>query len=115
MSPTALAGAHEDDAAPFTLTVALPPGVAAVTVDRRGVTLGSRGGFEAAWVTGGERGLPADDRVRSLEEFRGRVLRHLDALYRAEGGAAASTAMLNLASHQLVDDLRGWAHLNESD
>lgn len=106
MSRTARPGASDDDAAPFTLTVVLPPGVASVTVDRRDVALGSRGGFDAAWVTGGNP-------VLSLEEFRARVLRHLDVLYRAGGGAAASTAMLNLASHQLVDDLRGWARLNE--
>lgn len=106
MSRDARPALKGDDAEPFTLTVALAPGVADVTVDRRDVALGSRGGFEAAWVT-------TDATVVSLEAFRTRVLRHLGALYRAGGGAAAPTAMLNLASHQLLDDLRGWARLNE--
>jgi hypothetical protein len=91
--------------------VRTPLGVCAVTLSRIGLDLGDRGGFEARWAEDREsRGCEGE--VLALESFRERVKAHLRAVYRAQHGRDPSAAALNLASHQLVDDLIGWSRLN---
>lgn len=87
--------------------VALPLGTAAVKLDRRGLSLGERGGFEARWVAGAGAAL-------ALEDFRKLVKAHLQEVYRQQEGSEPSNVTLNLASHQFVDDLVGWSKLNAS-
>lgn len=90
---------------PFTRRVRLPLGVVEVRVDRRGMATGDRGGFEARW---------ADDPGEPLERdaFRAEVKTHLRAVAEAEVGRTPTGPTLNLAAHQLVDDVEGWTHLN---
>ncbi|ADI13968.1 hypothetical protein [Truepera radiovictrix] len=89
--------------------VRTPLGVCAVTLSRRGLGLGDRGGFEARWAGDDER---QGGEVLGLEPFRERVKVHLQAVYRAQHGRDPGAVALNLASHQLVDDLVGWSRLN---
>lgn len=94
------------DTAPFSCVVALPLGRVAVTVDRRGLALSARGGFEAHW---------AEDRPGSdlaPEAFRLRVREHLRRVARHEEGREPAGIVLNLAAHQLLDDVQGWCRLN---
>lgn len=85
-----------------------PLGRVRVRLVREGLVLSERGGFEAAWVQGGE----PETEVLSLEAFRSLVKSRLRALYVEEHGFAPNTVTLNLASHQLVDDVLGWTKLN---
>lgn len=87
--------------------VRTPLGVCEVTLEREGLALGDRGGFEARWVAGYDE---AD--VLGLEAYRRVVKSYLAALYRAEHGRDPGGVTLNLASHQLIDDLTGWTKLN---
>lgn len=88
--------------------VRTPLGVCVVTLERTGLGLGDRGGFEAQWVETSE----GASSLLSLETFRERVKRYLKALYREQNGRDPGAVALNLASHQLVDDLVGWTKLN---
>jgi hypothetical protein len=94
-----------DPADPFVCRVALPLGTVEVRVDRRGLGLGDRGGFDARWADGGGEPFTA-------EAFRLRAREHLRAIERGERGRAAPKVALNLASHQLLEDVGGWCHLN---
>lgn len=89
--------------------VRTPQGVCQVTLERWGLALEARGGFDAVWAAPG--GVVLDDAL-SLEAYRLVVKAHLGAVYRAQHGTAPGSVALNLASHQLLDDLRGWAQLN---
>ena len=93
--------------APLEHLVKAPLGIVAVTLDRRGVGLGGRGGFEARWALpeefGGELGL---------EPYRRVVKAHLKEVYLEEEKREPPGITLNLASHQLIDDLTGWTKLN---
>lgn len=87
--------------------VRTPLGVCEVTLQREGLALDERGGFEARWAEadlGGE--------AMELESYRRLVKTHLGGLYREQHGRDPGGVMLNLASHQLVDDLVGWTKLN---
>lgn len=86
-------------------TVSLPLGVVNVRLERRGLTLVERGGFEAAWSLDTATGL---DR----EAYRAIVKAHLHDVYLAKEGREPSSIPLNLASHQLLDDIEGWTKLN---
>ena len=94
--------------APLTHLVKAPLGIVAVTLDRRGVGLGERGGFEARWASQDE----ADEEVLGLEPYRRVVKAHLKEVYLEEEGREPPGITLNLASHQLIDDLTGWTKLN---
>ena len=86
-------------------------GVVRVTLDRVDVDLGERGGFEARWAT--DYGETYDENeVLGLEAYQAVVKRYLAELYQNRHGRAPGTVTLNLASHQLIDDLSGWAKLN---
>ena len=87
--------------------VRTPFGVCAVTLERQGLDLGDRGGFDAAWAD-----TYAEAEVLSLEDFRRLVRTYLAELYRAQHGRDPGSVTLNLASHQLIDDLTGWTKLN---
>ena len=87
--------------------VHLPLGVVLVKLDRRGLGLGERGGFEARWADS-EMG------VMGLEAYRAVVKEHLKEVYRQQEGGEPGNITLNLASHQLIDDLVGWGKLNAS-
>ena len=85
--------------------VVLPSGHAHVTLDRRGLDLGERGGFEARWAEHEGEGV-------TLEAYRDVVKVHLREVYRERTGSEPGGVTLNLASHQLIDDLVGWSRLN---
>jgi hypothetical protein len=78
-------------------------GVAEIVLDRQGLELSDRGGFEAKWVDG--PGI-------SLESFEGVVKTYLNMLYKNRYGEDAARITLNLAAHQLLDDIVGWSKLN---
>jgi hypothetical protein len=102
--------AMSDPATPFACRVAFPLGSVVVRVDRRDLGLGDRGGFDAHWDdTPGDvqGGAPL-----TLEAFRLRLRSHLQAIERCERGREAPKVALNLASHQLLDDVGGWCRLN---
>ena len=86
-------------------------GVVQVTLNRVDLDLGERGGFEACWAAD-YGGTYDENEVLGLEAYRAVVKLYLDELYRHRHGRAPGTVTLNLASHQLVDDLGGWAKLN---
>ena len=86
--------------------VRLPLGKVIVELERSTLGLGERGGFEASW---------ADDEAEpsiSAEDYRKLVKIYLAETYVAQNGRAPSKVTLNLASHQLLDDLIGWSKLN---
>ena len=82
-------------------------GVVRVTLDRNELDLGERGGFEACWAEN-----YGEHEVLGLEAYRAVVKLYLAELYQNRHGRAPGTVTLNLASHQLTDDLGGWAKLN---
>ena len=90
---------------PLEHLVRLPLGVVLVKLERRGLSLGERGGFEARWAE--EKG-----EVLGLEPYRKIVKEHLREIYRRQEGGEPGGVTLNLASHQLIDDLVGWSKLN---
>jgi len=67
--------------------------------------LGRRGGFEAQWEM-------TEKDMLSPEEYRKRAKAHLKDVYRLQEGSEPPNITLNLASHQLLDDLIGWTKLN---
>lgn len=87
--------------------VRTPLGVAAVKLEREALDLGERGGFEAHWASGFD-----ETEVVGLEAYQGVVKRYLAELYRRRHGRDPGGVTLNLASHQLLDDLTGWTKLN---
>ena len=94
--------------APLEHSVKAPLGVVVVTLDRRGIGLGERGGFEARWAS-----QEVDKReVLELEAYRRVVKAHLKEVYLDEEKREPPGITLNLASHQLIDDLTGWTKLN---
>jgi hypothetical protein len=101
----------DNDEQPLVHLIRLPLGDAIVTLDRRGLALDARGGFEARW---------ADARARQTleviqpEAYRAIVKDHLNTVYKTLRQRDAPTVSLNLASHQLIDDLIGWSKLNAS-
>ena len=87
--------------------VRTPLGVCTVTLERRGLDLSDRGGFGAAWADACDK-----NEVMGLEDYRRLVKTYLAELYRARHGRDPGSVTLNLASHQLIDDLTGWTKLN---
>ncbi len=87
--------------------VRTPFGVCAVTLERQGLDLSDRGGFSAEWVD-----TYAEAEVLTLDDFRRLVKAQLEELYRAQHRSDPGSITLNLASHQLIDDLTGWTKLN---
>ncbi len=107
---TGAVGAH-----PIERIVAFPLGRVHVAVDRRGLALGARGGFDARWASGDAPPDPRDASAlpeRDREAFRLEVRAHLRAVARLETGRSPTRPSLNLAAHQLVDDVEGWTRLN---
>ena len=86
-------------------------GVVRVTLNRTDLDLGERGGFEARWAENYDEDYDENE-VLGLEAYRAVVKTYLAELYQTRHGRAPGTITLNLASHQLVDDLSGWAKLN---
>ena len=86
--------------------VKLPLGMVRVRLERQGLGLGERGGFEAQWAEEDEgAGLES-------EAYREIVKTHMATVYKRETGRSPAKISLNLASHQLMDDLIGWSKLN---
>lgn len=87
--------------------VRLPLGSVRVALERRGLALSERGGFEARWAEGqgGADFLEPD-------AFRLAARALLSEAYREREGREAPATALNLASHQLLEDLVGWSKLN---
>lgn len=88
--------------------VALPPGLAEVRLNRWGLDLAERGGFDAVWAEEAELARE----VLTLEAYRLLAKRHLREVYRSAHGRDPAATLLNLASHALSDDLVGWSKLN---
>lgn len=78
-----------------------------MSLNRRDLDLGERGGFEAAWAS--EQMMPD---LLEPEAYRNLAKAHLNRVYRERHGRNAPKISLNLASHQLLDDLVGWSKLN---
>ena len=95
------------DQVPLVHFVKLPLGSVVVTLDRRGMGLGERGGFEAQWASQGE-----NEQMLGLEAYRRIVKAHLKEVYLEEEKREPPKITLNLASHQLIDDITGWTKLN---
>jgi hypothetical protein len=89
----------------LTHVVKLPLGVVVVGLNRNGMELADRGGFEVRW---------AEDDTQALtpEEYRGIVKTHLRDVYKVQTGQEPPSITLNLASHQVMDDITGWSKLN---
>ena len=87
--------------------VRTPLGVCEVSLAREGLDLDARGGFEARWAAG-----YSEAEVVGLEDYRRLVKAYLADLYKARHGQEPGGVTLNLASHQLIDDLVGWTKLN---
>lgn len=85
-------------------SVQLPLGVAEITLDRRGLDLADRGGFEARWVE--------DAEAMDLESYRKLVKNYLNEGYRERYKQDAPKVTLNLASYQFIEDVMGWSKLN---
>lgn len=88
-----------------TYQVRLPLGDVRVVLNRQGLTLSDRGGFEAYWLEDAEDALDA-------ATFHERVKTYLRGVYEAEHQQEAPKVTLNLATHQLIDDIIGWTRLN---
>ena len=89
--------------------VRTPHGVCAVTLDRKGLALEERGGFSARWADAREI---AEGEPLELETYRKIVKTYLAEVYKTQNGREPGSVTLNLASHQLLDDLIGWTKLN---
>lgn len=87
--------------------VRTPLGVCEVTLERSGLDLDARGGFEARWAAD-----YGEAEVVGLEPYRRLVKTYLADLYKERHGLEPGSVSLNLASHQLTDDLVGWTKLN---
>lgn len=85
--------------------VTLPLGLVEVRLERQGLGLSERGGFEVKWASGCGDAL-------SEETYRTLIKTHLREVYVMQEQAEPSSITLNLASHQLLDDLKGWTKLN---
>ncbi|MEM6428732.1 MAG: hypothetical protein AAF708_05775 [Deinococcota bacterium] len=94
---------------PLVHKVTLPLGDAIITLDRQGLALEERGGFEARWASEVD-----DSLTETLEAYRIIVKAHMQEVYVAMRQREPSTISLNLASHQLIDDVVGWSKLNVS-
>ena len=95
--------------------VRLPLGAVNVLLERRGLRLEDRGGFEACWLPEQPGQAPEADAVLAAldtEAFRLQVKDYLRELYRQAEGRDPSPITLNLASHQLLEDVIGWSKLN---
>lgn len=86
-------------------TVRFLLGTVRVTLDRAGLGLGERGGFEAEWAKD-------DTNALEREPYRSIIKDHLAQVYRQKEASEPPKVSLNLASHQLMDDIEGWAKLN---
>ena len=89
--------------------VRTPHGVCVVNLDRESLDLGERGGFETRWAEAKE--LEADE-VLGEDAYRKVVKAYLAKIYLEQHGKDPGNVTLNLASHQLLDDLNGWTKLN---
>jgi hypothetical protein len=86
-------------------TVRFPLGHVRVKLNRTHLSLGNRGGFEAFWVA-----EQAD--TLSPEAYRDLLKTHLSKIYYQQEQILPSKITLNLASHQLLDDIEAWTKLN---
>lgn len=110
MSDSNFGPTTDPDDAPLRHLVDLPLGTTVVRLDRRGLSLGERGGFEARWADADESAELGP--ALSPEAYRQVVKRHLSDVFRAQENDDPPKVTLNLASHQLIDDLIGWSKLN---
>lgn len=103
--------ATDPNNAPLCHLVDLPLGPTLVTLDRRSLSLDDRGGFKAGWAD--EDDLETFGPSLSPEVYRTTVVKpHLSAVFRTQEDRDPPKITLNLASHQLIDDLIGWSKLN---
>lgn len=89
----------------LTHVVKLPLGIVVIELNREGLELSNRGGFEVRWGSD-------EDNALGLEAYRNIIKNHVQEVYKKQTGQEAPTIMLNLASHQIVDDIVGWSKLN---
>jgi hypothetical protein len=84
--------------------VKLPLGVVVVELNRDGLELSDRGGFEVRWAN--------EAHALTLDDYRAIIKTHLREVYKKQTGQEPPGITLNLASHQVVDDIVGWSKLN---
>lgn len=89
----------------LTHVVKLPLGKVVVALNRAGLELADRGGFEVHWAEGVANAL-------THEEYRSVVKAHLRDVHKKQTGQEPPSITLNLASHQVMDDITGWSKLN---
>ncbi len=89
----------------LTSVVKLPLGVVIVELNRAGLELSDRGGFTARWTEDSANAL-------TLEEYRAIIKNHLQEVYKHQTEQQPPNITLNLASHQILDDIIGWSKLN---
>jgi hypothetical protein len=89
----------------LTHVVKVPLGVVEVKLNRQGLELSDRGGFEVRWSDNVSNALILDD-------YRAVIKIHLKEVYKILTGQEPPSITLNLASHQIVDDIVGWSKLN---
>jgi hypothetical protein len=85
--------------------VSLPHGVVIVKLNRHGLDLADRGGFDVTWAS-------TETSALSQEDYRAIVKEHLREVYKLQTGQEPPNITLNLASHQVIDDVVGWSKLN---
>lgn len=89
----------------LTHVVKLPLGVVIVELNRAGLELSDRGGFTAQWAKQTDDTLTADN-------YRSIIKNYLRDVYKKQTGQEPPSITLNLASHQVLDDIVGWSKLN---
>jgi hypothetical protein len=89
----------------LTHVVKLPLGLVIVDLNRSSLELGDRGSFTAQWAEDSSDALTSED-------YRIIVKNHLRSVCKKQTGQEPASITLNLASHQLIDDLIGWSKLN---
>jgi hypothetical protein len=89
----------------LTHVVKLPLGSVVVSLNRDGLELADRGGFEVRWAEN-------DANALTLETYQKTVKAYLKEVYKKQTGQEPPNITLNLASHQLIDDVVGWSKLN---
>ena len=85
--------------------VRFPLGIVKVSLNRQGLGLAERGGFNAEWAV-------ENINVLDKASYQTIAKKHLKAVYLQQEKIAPPKITLNLASHQLMDDIEGWTKLN---
>lgn len=84
--------------------VQFPLGKVLIKLNRSTLELSERGGFEAFWSNEAE--------ALTKEAYFELIKTHFAEVYLTQHKVKPSKITLNLACHQLIDDIEGWTKLN---